>query len=104
MYLFFLNGGSTALVVRNSNPGDTTATGKLSADITLNASSPGAWGTSLTATVNTDNLVDKTVNQFNLIIAEKANGSRPRGYLGANLVPGTPQYLPTLLVASSSSR
>ena len=30
VYLFFLNGGSTALVVRNSDPADTTATAGIS--------------------------------------------------------------------------
>jgi phage tail sheath protein FI len=98
VYLFFLNGGSTALVVRNSDPNDTTASVQLSADITLNASSPGAWGTSLTATVDTNNLIDPNANQFNLTITE--TGGSTETYPGASLNKGTPQYLPTLLAAS----
>jgi phage tail sheath protein FI len=98
VYLFFLNGGNTALVVRNSDPSDTTASAQLSADIALDASSPGAWGTSLSATVDTNNLIDPAVNQFNLTITE--TGGSTETYPGASLNKGTPQYLPTLLASS----
>jgi uncharacterized protein len=98
VYLFFANGGATALVVRNSDPAETTASAKLSADITLNASSPGAWGTELTATVDAQNLFDPKVNQFNLTI--KQGGAVAETYSGANLTKGSPLYLPTLLASS----
>lgn len=98
VYLFFLNGGTSALIVRNDNPDDKTAIAQLSADITLDASSPGAWGAAITAVVDTDNLFDPTVNQFNLTL------SLPDGttetYPGASIIKGSPQYLPTLLATS----
>ena len=84
VYLFFLNGGTTALVVRNNNPADTTASAQLSADITLEASSPGTWGTQLSATVDTDGLLDPSVNQFNLTIG--CNGSYPPQQLGLSFI------------------
>ena len=98
VYLFFLNGGSTGLIVRNSDPSQTTATAQLSTDIALDADSPGTWGTSLTATVDTNNLLDPTVNQFNLTITE--TGGATETYPGASLKKGTPQYLPTMLASS----
>ncbi|MGZ4215243.1 MAG: phage tail sheath family protein [Solirubrobacteraceae bacterium] len=98
VYLFFLNGGSTALVVRVSDPSDTIAEAQVSSDIFVLASSPGDWGESLTGEVDTDNLFDPKVNQFNLTIS--LPGGATESYPGANLIPGTPQYLPTLLASS----
>ena len=119
VFLFFLNGGTTALVVRYNDPGVSSVSAKLSDDITLWAGSPGAWGTALQAVVDTDNLINppdpkqpdqptkagQPVNQFNLTIKQwnQAKGRillSQEVYLGASLVKGTPQYLPTLLVAS----
>ena len=54
VYLFFLNGGTTALVVRYNDPADTTASAQLSADITLEASSPGDVGHRAQRHVDTD--------------------------------------------------
>lgn len=111
VYLFFLNGGTTALVVRNSHPADTVnySSASLSlngSNITLEASSPGKWGTDLWATVDTQYLVNPDVNKFNLTIWQVQK--QPQGstvvaqevYAGANLTKGTPQYLPTMLAAS----
>jgi phage tail sheath protein FI len=100
VYLFFLNGGATALVVRYNdltNP----ASVQLSADITLNANSPGAWGGGLWAAVDTNNLLT-SANQFNLTISQIQGSATvaQEVYAGANLTKGTPQYLPTLLAAS----
>jgi uncharacterized protein len=121
VYLFFLNGGTTALVVRYNDPGVSYAAAKLSDDITLWASSPGAWATALEAVVDTDpdNLINppdpkqpdrptkagQPVNQFNLTIKQwnQAEGTilvSQEVYPGASLVKGTPQYLPTQLAAS----
>jgi phage tail sheath protein FI len=96
VYLFFLNGGSTALIVRTGTA-DLPASVALSADIKLNASSPGAWGAGLVATVDTQNLFDPK-NTFNLTIKE--NGVVQETYTGASLTTGTPQFLPNLLAAS----
>ena len=98
VYLFFLNGGSTALVVRNADPAQPTASAALSSDITLKASSPGVWGTDLTATVDTDRLLEPKANKFNLTITE--NDGVSEVYAGVNLTEGDPLYLPTALAAS----
>jgi phage tail sheath protein FI len=102
VYLFFLNGGATGLVVRYNDPNVPTASAPLSADITLEASSPGAWGTNLVAVVDTDNLLDPAVNKFNLTIMQM-QGLIPvaqEPYPGVSLIKGSPQYLPTQLVSS----
>ena len=100
VYLFFLNGGTTALVVRNNNPADTTAQATLTgSNIMLAANSPGTWGNGLSAIVDTKNLVNPDVNQFNLTIQWQTQGIQ-EAYPGASLNPGTAQYLPTLLAAS----
>ena len=63
------------------NPADSIASAQLSADITLEASSPGAWGTGLSATVDTNNLFDSNVNKFNLTINQA--GAPAETYPGA---------------------
>ncbi len=106
VYLFFLNGGMTALVVRH-NPALQAASAQLSSDTTLEASSPGDWGTQLTYSIDENNLLDPNVNKFNLTIRQMQGTAvlTQEVYAGANLikpVPGqsSPQYLPTLLQAS----
>jgi phage tail sheath protein FI len=96
VYLFFLNGGATALIVRNSDPADTIASAGISADITLDASSPGAWGESLVATVDTDNLFDPK-NQFNLTIRQ--SGQPAEYYTGVSLANIKSVLLASRLVA-----
>jgi phage tail sheath protein FI len=105
VYMFFLNGGTTALVVRNSNSFETTAQATLpGSNIVLAANSPGAWGSQLqltvdadpTSMVSTDNqftLTIQQVNQIKQVVAQEL-------YPGANLTKATPQYLPTMLAAS----
>ena len=102
VYLFFVNGGSTALVVRYNDPGVHTAAAQLSPDIALNASSSGDWGTQLSAEVDYKNLLDPQVNLFNLTITQKRGSTvvAQEVYQGASLTKGNPRYLPTLLNAS----
>ncbi len=102
VYLFFLNGGTAALVVRYADPNQPTASAQLSTDITLEASSPGAWGNELSAIVDTHNLLDTSVNQFNLTINQTQGPTivAQEIYPGASLIKGNAQYLPTLLAAS----
>lgn len=104
VFLFFLNGGSTALVVRFHDPNDKTFSARLSKGpnpIALNASSPGDWGGELSYQVDTGNLFGGD-NQFNLTITRTSNGTTvaQEVYAGANLKKGKPQYLPTLLAGS----
>jgi len=98
VYLFFLNGGTTALVVRFNDPNVKTASAELSKDTTLVASSSGEWAEQLTATVDTNNLFDTSGKTFNLKIT-RADGAT-ESYPAANLTSGSPQYLATLLAAS----
>ena len=102
VYLFFVNGGSTALVVRYNDPNVGTASAQLSTDITLDASSSGDWGTQLSAEVDYANLLDPQVNLFNLTITQTQGSTvvAQEVYRGASLTKGNPQYLPTLLNAS----
>lgn len=101
VYLFFLNGGTTALVVRYNDQNAPMASVKLSDDITLEASSRGAWGGDLWAAVDQKNMLT-SANQFNLTISQIQGSTTVAQeiYAGANLIKGTPQYLPTLLAAS----
>ena len=109
VYLFFLNGGMTALVVRCNDPAvQTAASAQLSSDITLEASSPGDWGTQLSYSIDDNDLLDRNVNKFNLTITQTQGTTllAQEVYSGANLikpVPGqsSPHYLPTLLQASN---
>lgn len=108
VYLFFLNGGMTALVVRHNDPDVQTGSAQLSSDITLQANSPGDWGTQLSYSVDENDLLDRNVNKFNLTITQTQGTTvlAQEVYSGANLikpVPGqsSPQYLPTLLQASN---
>jgi len=106
VYLFFLNGGSTALVVRYHDAADPVYQATLSAGgsnpVVLNASSPGMWGQWLRYVVDQENVLDKTT-QFNLTIIRLGTDGKTtvaqEVYAGASLQPGT-QYLPTLLAGS----
>ena len=102
VYLFFVNGGTTALVVRYNDPNVLTASAQLSGDITLDASSSGDWGTQLHAEIDYENLLNPEVNLFNLRITQKQGSTvvTQEVYLGASLTKGNAQYLPTLLMAS----
>jgi Bacteriophage tail sheath protein len=103
VYLFFLNGGSTGLIVRYDD-GTAPASAKLSGDTTLVASSPGAWGGDLSVAMdtgslfNTDPKVNPNINQFNLTISSTDGSSE--SYPGVNLVKGTANYLATQLLSS----
>ncbi|MGA2829897.1 MAG: phage tail sheath C-terminal domain-containing protein [Streptosporangiaceae bacterium] len=104
VFLFFLNGGSTALVVRFHDANDKKFSAQLSKGqnpIVLNASSPGDWGQELSYQVDTGNLFGGD-NQFNLTITRTSNNTTvaQEVYAGANLKKGTSQYLPTLLAGS----
>jgi phage tail sheath protein FI len=105
VYMFFLNGGSTALVVRNSVAGATTAQAVLSKDITLDARSEGTWANTvatppggLTAVVDTNNLMNPAVNQFNLTI--KLAGITVEQYPGLSVNSGTANYIGSALLSS----
>ncbi len=103
VYLFFLNGGSTAIVVRNRRAEDTTAGAKFNG-IALQASSPGKWGEGLKAKVDKDNLLDPDpdIDKFNLTIT--LGDEATETYPGLNLDEGSSLYLPAALAGSQLVR
>jgi uncharacterized protein len=98
VYMYFLNGGSQALVVRTGADGEPTYQAKLSADVILDATSPGAWGAGLSAEVDDANVIPNTPAQFNLSIS--LNGVVVENYAGVSLQSGGPTYIGTLLGSS----
>jgi phage tail sheath protein FI len=98
VYLFFQNGGTTALCVRVGDPTATAAELELAPGLKLLASSPGSWGNSLTAVVDTSNLLNPKVNAFNLTLSDDSGNAEE--YRGVSMSPG-PLFVKTLLLASA---
>jgi hypothetical protein len=77
--LFFLNGGTTALIVGLINDAAvpaTTATRTLFGNTKLSASSPGVWGDALQVAADFDGLSDTSGNtKFNLTITDQKTGA-----------------------------
>lgn len=103
VYLFFLNGGATALVIRNKHADDTTATLELNDTdgnlaVTIKANSPGAWGREVLVTVDQDKVLESDRDKrFNLTLAY---GDKAERYTGLNLTDGDSHYLPRALAES----
>jgi phage tail sheath protein FI len=116
---FYINGGSQAIIVRIAHSDVTTAQISLpvdaesspSASLSLNASSPGAWGSNLGASVDyktEDPTAPQTSppdpNLFNLIIYEKdSEGTyvKAESHLNVSLRETDTRYLPRVLEHSS---
>lgn len=79
VFLFFINGGNVAQVVRAGATDGSAAATKiaLSDDVILVASSPGSWGDKLQLVVDTSNVRDSKT-QFNLTITDGGSGSVER--------------------------
>jgi phage tail sheath protein FI len=78
VYLFFVNGGSAAQIVRPEGVEDfqaKTATIKLGTSITLAAASPGLWGNALTVTLDKNNVGKEA---FNLTVVDGDSGEQER--------------------------
>jgi phage tail sheath protein FI len=99
-FLFFLNGGNVAQVVRAGATDGSAAPARiaLSGDTMLVATSPGIWGNKLEAVVDTNNL-SNTQSQFNLTITDGGTGNIER-YTGLSLTSG-PQAITRALAASA---
>ena len=113
VFLFFVNGGNSAQIVRASATDGSGAPARiaLSPDVILAATSPGTWGNpvlsasdppSLTAglqvVVDTDNLINKTT-LFNLTITDAGTGAVER-YTGLSL-GGGPAGTPGIGIATA---
>lgn len=117
---FYLNGGSQAIIVRVHNGAglarialDTEFSSPAGADLFLDASSPGAWGNSLSASVDHDT-GDPTApptsppassdpELFNLTITETVGGTvrLTEKFLGVSLNSAHRRFLPRVLEQSS---
>jgi phage tail sheath protein FI len=99
-FLFFLNGGNVAQIVRAGATDGSAAPARiaLSGDVILVATSPGTWGNQLQAVVDTNNLSNPQ-SQFNLTITDGGTGKTER-YTGVSLTSG-PQAI-TLALAPSA--
>jgi Bacteriophage tail sheath protein len=114
-FLFFMNGGNSAQIVRASAtdksgapakiaipPAAATPAGAVPAPLILVATSPGTWGNRLTVTVDTDNLV--TAGLFNLTITDGGSGA-VESYTGLSVsasAAGTPGTGIATALASSA--
>jgi phage tail sheath protein FI len=118
---FYLNGGSQAIIVRIDNGSGTAEialpTGAATPNdfLTLEASSPGAWGSNLLAAVNY-NTQDPTASPlsppapdpdlFNLVIYQKnpdtQQNQKIEEYLSVSLQPASSRFLPRVLDQNST--
>lgn len=111
---FYMNGGSQAIIVRIHHDANVARlilpAGSPPDVLVLEATSPGEWGNSLSASVN-HNTQDPTKLQdsppttpnqtvFNLIIYE--NGTKAEEYLNVSIVETEVRYLPRVLEQSSA--
>jgi Bacteriophage tail sheath protein len=98
-FLFFLNGGNIAQVVRASSTDGSQAPAKIaiSADVILVATSPGTWGDDLVAVVDTNQLLTPDTT-FNLTLTDPGSGTT-ESYKGLSLSTG-PLAITTALSAS----
>jgi len=99
-FLFFLNGGNSAQIVRAgaSDGSAVPARIALSADVFLLAVSPGTWGNSLEVSVDVKSLLNPTKN-FNLTITDLGSGA-VESYTGVNLGSG-PSSISVALASSA---
>lgn len=105
---FYVNGGSQAIIVRLDRGGaaatlalPTGADGD-NANLTLLASSNGAWGNGLSASVNLDTRDPADNTLFNLIVAS-ASGAVER-FLNVSISPANPRFVARVLEGSSLVR
>ena len=112
---FYQNQGSTAIIVRVVHDAETAtmAFGDSPADLVLEASSPGAWGNRLRATVNHDSDArlprasppNTDPAHFNLLvefqIAPDREDRLQEAFLNVSLDANDPRYLPRVLESQS---
>jgi phage tail sheath protein FI len=108
VFLYFLNGGNTAQIVRAGAADGSAAPAciALSTDVILAATSPGIWGNNLSAEVDTNGLRN-TATLFNLTItlADGNNTLATESYTGLSLTSGgvgSPGTAITTALASSA--
>ncbi|MFE1784887.1 phage tail sheath C-terminal domain-containing protein [Streptomyces sp. NPDC059506] len=105
---FFLNGGSSAVVVRVTKEGTgtcaavtlaSTRDGAEAPSLTVTAKEPGAWGAGLRIAVDHD--TPQPGETFNLRVLDTAGGLR-ESFDGLSMDSGHPRFAPTVVNAGSS--
>jgi uncharacterized protein len=98
-FLFFLNGGNAAQIVRAGASDGSAVPAKIaiSSDVILVATSPGIWGNKLTVTIDLTNVL--TAGAFNLTITDPGSNTT-ESYQGLSLGAG-PLPITTTLAASA---
>ena len=115
---FFLNGGSTAIIVRVATrtgaQGAKAATINLTGGMVLTAASPGSWGQNLLVTAEDKSKTNDTSDpkRFNLIIKDDVDTTKDSGKRGGSgaletfrnvsVDPNSPRYVKTILEQQSS--
>lgn len=103
---YYLNGGSTAIIVRLVN-GATTATISLYTNsspqeiLTLEACNSGSWGSNLKASINYNTKDKVDINLFNLKVYEDSGNGLIESFLNVSCNVDDPRYLPHVLKQSS---
>ena len=103
---FYLNGGSTALIVRLEN-GASEATITLPTvasppgNLVLEAASEGSWGGNLKVSVDHETRDTGDDNLFNLVVFEDIEGGARESFLNVSTSEDDPRYLERVLEQSS---
>ena len=103
---FYLNGGSTALIVRLEN-GASEATITLPTvasppgNLVLEAASEGSWGGNLKVSVDHETRDTDDDNLFNLVVFEDIEGGARESFLNVSTSEDDPRYLERVLEQSS---
>ncbi|MCX6317024.1 MAG: phage tail sheath subtilisin-like domain-containing protein [Bacteroidetes bacterium] len=102
---FYMNGGSRALIVRVAKNAtnaelDLATEGSPAGTLTLEASSPGAWANSITASVNHTTKDTADTKLFNLIINDVAGGTIEK-HLNVSVDANSPRFITRVLLQSS---
>jgi phage tail sheath protein FI len=103
VWLFFLNGGTTAEIVRMVAPGSRPAEETLFGEFKLQALSPGKWGDGIVAETNSDNLKNAAgqleAGRFNLVIRDTTTGVS-ESYAGVSTDSESPRFIAKALASS----
>jgi uncharacterized protein len=102
VFLFFLNGGNAAQIVRAGAKDGSGVPAKIaiSSDVILVATSPGIWGNALTVTADPTNVF--TADTFNLTITDPGSNTT-ESYQGLSLGTGIQGAVPITIALAASA-
>ena len=103
---FYRNGGSTAIVVRvhKTKANDTAAIklGSGTSAVSLQAASPGAWGSKLSATIDKDVADPSDTTAFNLTVTENVTPPNVEVFRNVSFATGSPRRYDNVLKNQSA--